>query len=305
MIGWILERFVPWKMRALEYAEQGEEASKAVTHEVIEAFLSAACAAFRSEPREVLDAMEAELPWYRRPFFWEGHAFGACGLRAASFSSATGDAGYHAPGYRFMFYTGLGVWNGLAASRMMPRISLDPARWTEVPDFLGGRVLIAGGAAFADVLVRQSLTPASLARLARGGDHDWVRGTYQGAGRAAWFLYMRAPDRITALLERFGEHAPWVAEGLGIAITYTQLAEPDRILEQIDALPAAFAPSLRAGARLCLGAAVDDDARLAPMITALPAPLADWHQQGAAVLASAGRGAEMARRVIDGLYALD
>ena len=305
MIGWILERFVPWRMRALEYAEQGELASKAVTHEVIEAFLTAACAGFRGEPREVLDAMEAELPWYRRPFFWEGHAFGISGLRACTFAGDRGDARYHAPGYRFMFYTGLGVWNGLAGSRFMPQISLDPARWTDVPDFLGGRVLIAGGASFADVLVRQALNPASLARLARGGDPDWVRGVYQGAGRAAWFLYMRAPERITRLLEAFGEQAPWVAEGLGIAITYTQLSEPDRILEQIDALPAVFGRSLRAGSRLCLGAAVDDDARMTPMITSLPEPLGTWHQQGAAVLGSAGRGAEMVERVIGGLYALD
>lgn len=302
MIGRFLASIVPGQMRGLPYPDQGEPAAGEVTREIIGAFLDAGCATLRGASTDQLNALEAEIPWYRRPFFWEGHGFGLAGLRAFSLQRGRPDEALQSPGYRYMYYTGLGMWNGIARLRFMPRVSLAPERWSEVEDYWGCRVLVAGGSAFADVVMRQALNPPSLAALAEGGDPAWQHGVYHGAGRAAWFLYMRAPERLTALLRSFEALGQTVAEGLGIAIAYTQLAEPERILEQIAALPQEYGASLRSGARLCLAAAAEDDSRLVDTIASLPEPLSTWYHQGAGVLAEVGRGPEMSERLIAGLH---
>lgn len=304
MIGWFLSKAVPWQMRRQTYPEQGEPSAADVTSEVLENFLAAAELGFQGADQDTLKAREQSVPWNRRPFYWEGHAFGVSGRLASTFSKRITDEEYHAPGFRFMLYTGLGVWNGLAAAMHGPQVTLKPERWAAVPDMQANRALIAGGAAFSVVAVNGKLHRPSLEILGKGYDANYARGIWQGAGRAAWFLYMRSPERIAKMLQELEDVVEPVAEGVGLAITYTQLGEPHRIVEQIEALPKRWAKSLRAGSRLCLAAAASDDPRIVSNIEALPEPLATWYSQGAQALQDAGRGPDMAERLLERFYSL-
>jgi len=308
LLGRMLSGVVPWRMRRLEFSEQLDEAARENSRTIIEIFLIAARAGLREESAEALMALEAAQPWFRRQFFWEGHAFGVAALHACAHSRGAPEPRYHAPGFRFMFFTGVGFWNGVAGRSRLPQVSLAEERWGDVADKVGCRPLLAGGVSFGAVSELGRLDRALLESLGAQGDRWWRRGVYQGAGRAAWFLYMRNMARLNQMfadIEGWGEDAVSVAEGLGLAITYTQLGEPERILPCLEALPEALQAPLRRGARLCLAAAVSDDPRIEPHIAAMPDPLVGWFEEGRAALAEAGRGAEMPERLVTALSRLD
>jgi hypothetical protein len=267
-------------------------------------FLAGARTAFRGLEPAPTRAAEASIAPVQRPFFWEGHALGASARHAFAFAAGNPGDRYQAPGFRFMFYTGIGFWNGLAADYGVPAVSLDPARWTDVDDFLGCRPLIAGGESFAVTTVLGRIDPERIARLDRPEVPWWRHGLYQGVGRAAWFLYMQHPGRLARCLSEAGDDATALAEGLGLAITYTQLSRPAAIVPAIEALPEAHRAAARAGSRLCLAAAAADDARLGDALAALPAPLPHWLELGTAALEHAGRGAEMAPSLSAALHGL-
>ncbi len=304
MTGWLLSRLVPWRMRAIRYPEQGEPAAAELTREVVDSFLLAAEAGFRGEPAEALLGLEAGLPWSRRPFFWEGQAFGAAGRLACTFADGGPAERYHAPGFRFMLYTGVGVWNGVASAYHLPAVPVGGRVWEGVPDHAACAPLIAGGAAFARVMLAGRVSRPALEGVLKQGGTVWRRGAWQGAGRAAWFLYMRDPGRLAALLDGLEDVGEPLAEGLGLAITFTQLAEPERVLQQLEALPARWGRALRAGARTCLGATLVDDPRCAPELSRLPPPLSAWAEEGRAALAAAGPGPDMIERLVTQLHAL-
>jgi len=187
-------------------------------------------------------------------------------------------------------------------------VSLADERWTEVPDKVGCRPLLAGGASFGAISELGRLDRATLEALGAQGDRWWRRGVYQGAGRAAWFLYMRNMDRLNQLFEDiagWGEDVVPVAEGLGLAITYTQLGEPERILPALESLPAHLQDPLRRGARLCLAAAAADDSRVVSHMSAMPDPLSGWFEEGRAALIEAGRGPDMPERLVAALGRFD
>lgn len=300
MLRWLLFPPVAWKMRSLPRGGQGHEHAEQITDEVLDAFLDAARVTLESGD---VVAADAAVPWNRKAFYWEGHAF-ALAMRQ-SFGARSSSDRIAAPGHRYMYYTGLGVWQGVARYLRLPRVSLDPQRWLDVDDFLGCRPLLAGGQSFSEVCIRGRVELSDLAPLAAEGDHDWLTGTFQGAGRAMWFLYMRSPERLIQALQGLGEHAEFAAEGVGLAFTYTQLADPSWILKMLDAMPEAMRPALMRGVRLALAANLEDDLRLEPQLRALPDPLPRWLNQGTQALTYAGRGPDMPTRLREALTELD
>jgi hypothetical protein len=64
-----------------------------------------------------------------------------------------------------------------------------------------------------------------------------------------------------------------MARGLGIAITLTQLDQPERILPQIAALPSAYWTELLGGVCMAFTCLLMDDARAAEPLARFPAPL--------------------------------
>jgi hypothetical protein len=295
LIGRILERFIPWQMRRVRFDQQVGEDAGPLTAAVIDAFLDGARPALAGVDADRIVAAEVGVPWHRRPFFWEGQAFGATARHAITLRRGTPVPRYAAPGFRYMLYTGVGFWNGVAPRYKMPRMSLEPARWADVPDFHGFRALIAGGTSFAAVALAGRVDRATIDALAAGGDAWWRRGLLQGVGRAAWFLHLGDLPRLAALVEDSGEVG--IAEGIGLAAAFTGLARPERIASVIDAMPPPHRRAVRKGITATLGVAGVDDPRIVGHLAALPPPLDAWSRQGAAAVVAAGRGGDLPERL--------
>jgi hypothetical protein len=303
VVGAALNAFVPWRVGRLRFDGQQGEAARVNTKEIIDAFLLGAKGSFADADEAAFRDVEASVPWTRRPFFWEGHAFGGAAQSACRLSRACTDARYFAPGFRFMFFTGLGFWNAVAAHYFLPEVSLAPERWS-VSDFASGGPFIAGGLSFGAVALEGRLEMSVLDRLERLDSSPgrpgpvqvssvaswWRRGLALGAGRALWFLHMNDYPRIGEILDGAGNDAEDLALGLGVAMTYTQLGQPLEILEGLEHLRAPLRRAAMRGAHACLAGAGRDDPRAVPYLMALPAPLPDWCRQGTDALEHAGPG---------------
>src|SRR5262245_40209019 len=126
-----LDWAIRWRMNGLSRSGQRDSNDPALVEDVYQNFRTGITAGLSGRDGSRLAALEASVPWPRRLFFWEGYAFGACCQHACFMRPGNPFKQYRAPGFRFMFWTGLGFWNG--ASSPMPPVSLDPARWTDVP----------------------------------------------------------------------------------------------------------------------------------------------------------------------------
>lgn len=303
MIGRALDLFVPWRMRRVRFTGQAAD-GPALTSRIVDAFLAGARPGFVGAP-DLARGAEHAIPWHARPFYWEGHAFGCAARHAARLASGNPRPAFAAPGYGFMFYTGVGFWNGVAPRFLAPRVSLDPVRWADVPGFGAHRALLAGGASFGALTLGGAMDGAVLRGLSTG-ERWWDHGLRQGAGRAAWFLHMRDPQRLAHVLD-FADPADvgGVAEGIGLAIAFTQLSEPDRILGVVDALPARHQRLVRGGVRAALGVAAVDDPRMVQDLAALPAPLDRWADQGAAVVGAAVLADDLPAAIASAIHDFD
>jgi hypothetical protein len=269
MIRMILERVLTHKLDGMSFPGQVGDAAVETTAAVFEAFAAGARASLRRlEPAEVA-AIEAETPWDRRCFFWEGYAFALAGSHACRFARGNPDAGRIIGEFRAMHYTGYGFWNGVAMHEHLPRLSLKPERWASVADYEQLSPLLAGGVGFAltgfaggfgDAVVRKLMAP----------DHpDWTRAGVHGCGRALWFLYMHNVEGLEAVFAAHPEFREELVEGVGVAIAFTHLATPS----VIGATVARFDPCLHAGllrgVGLCLYEMTVEDPRVTPHIEAM------------------------------------
>jgi len=196
MLGWLISSMIRRSMNALELPNQGSESGAADnTRGIFDAFLEGVDGGARYESAGAAGLREQRVPWNRRQFYWEGFALGASARQALNpFSRGGPQRRYSAPGYWFMFYTGVGFYNGAAEQRYLPRIPVDADSFAGSPDFMMGRPLIAGGISFAHIASNVKWDPALVRHLLIEGDEDWNRGVWMGCGRGLWFLYMREFD---------------------------------------------------------------------------------------------------------------
>ena len=104
---------------------------------------------------------------------------------------------YRAPGFRFMFYTGVGFYDGVARIKRFPRLPLTDAAWAGIPDFRMGRPLIAGGASFALVASGRA-----------SGDKDFALGDRDLSELREVQLWVLEPDGRPASRARVSFFAP-------------------------------------------------------------------------------------------------
>jgi hypothetical protein len=271
MFGAALDLVVRWRINGLSSSGQRHSKDPVLVQNVYQALRAGITAGLTSPSGSRLTALEAGVPWARRLFFWEGYAFGLAALHACLGRTGNPFARYRAPGFRFMFWTGLGFWN--AAGKPFPRVSLDPALWADVPEFAEEYPMILGGSAFAVIAQTAAVNRGRLEAIAgirNATDLDWI---YLGAGRALWFLYTRNPGKLTAALDAHPDHALAMARGLGVAITLTQLDTPERVFRDLAAMPSAYWPELIAGSLMAFTCLLMDDARAAEPLSRFPTPL--------------------------------
>lgn len=289
MIGTVLSwSFGPLLHRISFPMQAGPDAAEN-TRSIFHAFEVGSRAGMKRASRGQMEQLEQEVEWALRPFFWEGHALGVCAEHACSRRGGTPDDTYRTEGFRFMFFTGLGFWNGVVQGTPLPRMSLDPDRWNGVGDFLPCYPLITGGMAFAQTCRWGRVDPQRLLKMPDLRGPVGERGALQGAGRALWFLHMGDMDAALAVVDQHPEWSAPLAEGLGVAITYTGMRNPQSILLNLERTPERLRREVLMGIRLCLGAFVEDDPREGDRIAGLPQPLGVLYQQGCEALAHGAR----------------
>lgn len=301
MLGHLLSGFLGLAEATIRLDGPPPPEEEAALRSLMDAFFTAHHGTLRGWDRERLMATAAALPWDHRLFFWEGHAFGCAAKRAFRVTSAHVLDQYRAPGYRYMLWTGLGFYNGLARQHWLPTVSMDDPRWAAEADFHVGRPLELGGETFGLVLRRVDPSAA----IQNADDDEVARvGLAMGVGRVLWFHYAHRYDRLVSVLERHPELAEDLCVGLGVAITYTQLSRPERIFDALDALPAEHQTALTMGVRLALAAGVRENAEMEEGIRALPAPLGAWLAEGEAVQDALIPGPDYVLRLRAGLRAV-
>ncbi len=271
MFGTALDLAIRWRMNGIISSNQRESNNPALVLDVYRHFQTGIRAGLSGADEPKLATLEAGVPWRRRLFFWEGYAFGVCAGHACMGRSGNPFANYRAPGFRFMFWTGLGFWNG--ASKPLPAVSLDPARWAAIPEFAEEYPLILGGSSFAVIAQTSDVSKGRLEAIAGIRNAADLDGVYLGVGRALWFLYTRNPAKLAAVLDAHPDHAATIARGLGVAITLTQLDTPERVLHDFAAMPSAFWPELLAGSLMAFTCLLMDDARAVDPLSRFPSPL--------------------------------
>lgn len=262
---------IRWRMHGLSSAGQRHSQDRVLVEDVYRYFMAGIRAAVFGSEGARLTALEAAVPWTRRIFFWEGYAFGSSGRHALLGRPGNPLTRFPAPGFRFMFWTGLGFWN--QAGKPFPRMSLDPARWTDIAQFEEEYPLILGGSAFAVSALTASVARSRLEEIPGIRNKTDLDGVYLGAGRSLWFLYTRNPKKLAEALDANPEHGQTMARGLGIAITLTQLDMPERILPEIAALPSVYWNELLGGVCMAFTCLLMDDTRTAEPLAKFPAPL--------------------------------
>ncbi|HEX3860337.1 MAG TPA: DUF1702 family protein [Stellaceae bacterium] len=266
-----LDWAIRWRMDGLSRAGQRDSKDPALVEDVYQYFRTGITAGLSGSEGPRLTALEASVPWRRRLFFWEGYAFGLCAQHACLGRNGNPLKHFPAPGFRFMFWTGLGFWNG--ASKPLPTISLAPALWAGIPEFAEEYPLILGGSSFAVIAQTATVDKGRLEAIPGIRNAADLDGIYLGAGRALWFLYTRNPAKLAETLDAHPDHAQAMARGLGVAITLTQLGTPEQVLRDMAALPSIYWRELLTGSLMGFTCLLMDDARAAEPLSHFPAPL--------------------------------
>jgi hypothetical protein len=303
MLATGLDIAIRWRMNGIISSGQRYSKDPALVQGVYDHFRKGITAGLNGTDGAQINALEAGVPWERRLFFWEGYAFGLCCQHACFGRSGNPFKLYPAPGFRFMFWTGLGFWNG--ASRPLPAVSLTPALWADVPEFEEEYPLILGGASFALIAQMSGFDRARVEDMPGIRNAADLEGVYLGVGRALWFLYTRNHAKLAEILDAHPDRARDIARGLGVAITLTQMGTPDRVLAEFAQLPEIYWPQLLAGSLMAFTCLLMDDVRAAEATSRFPAPLDALIAETRSNIATYGgpgwttRFAELGERYID------
>ena len=280
MISMVLKWMLARKLNVDAFPGQISPHAHSTTTEVFDAFQKGAHCGVDQMAASKVDAIEADVPWNRRPFFWEGLAFGISARHALTFSSGNPNNRYRDEGYRYMFYTGLGFWNAVAKRNFLRTVSVLGKDWQDVEDYEFRGPMQAGGDSFAHVCETGSYKASDLKRVKVPPGENWHHMKLFGIGRALWFLYMGDFQKLESVLEAHPEDASWIASGLGLAMTYTQIGTPERILPALSSISAKYAPDIIRGSIVALYGWGEDDPRSEEHLEKMGAPFVEWREQG-------------------------
>jgi hypothetical protein len=209
---------------------------------------------------DVLAREEAATGWDRRDFFREGYALGLAALHALTLSRGNPEARNQAPySFRIMHYTGYGFWNAFAKKARLPRIPNQPSSWAGVPDYTHFRPFITGGEAFGRLVLTRKVTPRFLSDFEARDDPVSTLAAWHGCGRALWFRWTGDVGVLMSLLYAYPPATVSLAVGLGMAITFTQIAYPNAVGATIGCFSAGLRRYLATGAGVALAGMVTDN----------------------------------------------
>jgi hypothetical protein len=228
-----------------------EEASRARVAAIIEGFFTGYNGGVAGLAPAVIRARVEALPPLIHPFAFEGSGMGHAAralLRPGLISPARFEEFIAAvqPGYRFMFYIGLGVWSGFRG----PSYALRAAGAIGEPKYGG---LIYDGFGFKTGFFHRVRDPQAHAVFARLPAKAALPHAYQGYGRSLWFVFRDDPAGLREALEALAPPARAAAlTGVGLAVTFTNVDRLESALEVLDRFPPAERSVLDRGLRLAL-----------------------------------------------------
>jgi hypothetical protein len=138
------------------------------------------------------------------------------------------------PQFRYLYYVGLGFWSGMR--------NHSPSKVESIAQGLDPlyRYLCFDGYGFKYAFFDRPRNPERI-RVLDGLTGYARNAAYQGVGRALYFRFLAAPDRLVQAMRSLGEYAADAAAGVGLAAAFVN---PDR-LERAQALGEDLPPEWR------------------------------------------------------------
>ena len=273
MFNSLLLKMVRYELGRVKLPFQAGDAPKDASDTILGIFERGFEIGLMGKGLEQAETAAEEIAWNRRCFYWEGYACGLAGDARLRFKPIHPEHLNPTGHYRSMCFTGYGMWNGLAAKLPFLRIPSEDAAWSQTQDYPSLRPLLIGGDIFGQIVFRDGLSKHFLEQAAASGDEIEVLGTQHGFGRALWWFYMDNQEGAQSILEQHPNDAQGIAEGVGLAIGFINLADPRRIPKIIEGFDPIYYAALLRGVGVCLEAMREEHPEYGPRIAKLDVPL--------------------------------
>jgi hypothetical protein len=226
-----------------------EEASRARVAAIIEAFFTGYNAAVSGLAPAAIRTRCETLPPLLHPFAFEGSGMGRAARTLVRPHLGLGRFEEYIdavqPGYRIMFYIGLGVWAGFRGPGYARRAE---AAISE-PKYGG---LIYDGFGFKTGFFHRVRNPEAHSIFDRLPEAA-LPHAYQGFGRSLWFVFRDDPAGLRQALDTLPPAGRAAANiGIGLAIPFTGADRLEAAFATLDRFPADDRPALERGLRLAL-----------------------------------------------------
>ena len=291
MTGKILAYFVGRIIERMRFPHQGE-GGEATSDRVLTMFRRGALLGLHGTTMDDCRRESLTIPWNSRAFFNEGHAMGCAGRQVCSLNRQNPEPG--APkDYEIMRYVGYGFWNGVRGTYPVPRIADHGPYWNNVPLSSKYHLLMENGEGFALVLFRGEFTEEIKQRIIRETEKRKQEALLHGVGRVLWFLYLNNYSALNTILNENGTLAESLGIGLGLAIAFTQVATPDKILQSIEKFPDEHRMHLIRGAGIAFQVHAQNDPECRKNVEQLVhGEMRDWYEGAWTASRDAGDGEE-------------
>ncbi|WP_372367160.1 hypothetical protein [Candidatus Uabimicrobium sp. HlEnr_7] len=213
---------------------------------------------------------QQNVPWNWQIFYREGYAFGLASVHALFFSRKNPDIRNNCNGFRIMHYTGYGFYKGIADLFHIKRVSFAKKDWLNTEDYDCFYPFLIGGESFAKTIYCKNWDKNFITYWKKDHPYSFYAETaWHGCGRCLWFNFYQDYNELTKALEIYKEATPHLALGLGAAITFTQITNPQKIVADIKRFPLRLQKDLMKGAGIALAFAIEEDSAFSSEITPL------------------------------------
>src|SRR5205823_1103234 len=96
-----------------------------------------------------------------------------------------------------------------------------------------------------------------------------TEAAWHGCGRGIWFRAAAVPETLIDYLMMYPPATKAMTVGLGVAMTFTQIAAPDVVLRSIESMPDRFREDLLVGAGVALATLIHENPREEPRVRSL------------------------------------
>ena len=173
------------------------------------------------------------------------------------------------------------------------KISDRQSYWNEVPAFPKYGLLMPNGYGFARVLFRGDFDLQLKLKLMAIQDSRRREAAFHGVGRVLWFLCLNNFSALKKILDENNDVAEPLAIGLGLAIAFTQVATPEKILAGVGQFSDAQRPNVIRGAGIALQVHANNDPECKTNIEKIiSGEMRDWYQGAWQASDEAGNGVE-------------